>query len=81
MIEKQIGKQVKRFHTNNGLEFCYDELNVRCKLEGIVRHHTIRHTPQQNGVAKGMNRTLMEKVCLYSLMLVYLNLFMLKLSL
>ena len=39
------------------------------------------YTPQQNGVAKGMNRTLMEKVCLYSLMLVYLNLFMLKLSL
>ena len=63
MIEKQIGKQVKRFHTNNGLEFCYDELNVRCKLEGIVRHHTIRHTPQQNGVAEQMNRTLIEKVC------------------
>ena len=45
MIEKQIGKQVKCFHTDNGLEFCYDELNVLCKLEGIVRHHTVRHTP------------------------------------
>ena len=63
MIEKQIGKQVKCFHTNNGLEFCYDELNVLCKLEGIVRLHTIHHTPQQNGVAERMNRTLIEKVC------------------
>ena len=35
--------------------------------KGIVRHHTVRHTPQQNGVAKHMNRTLMEKViCMLS---------------
>ncbi|KAG8498113.1 hypothetical protein CXB51_007338 [Gossypium anomalum] len=32
-----------------------------CKLEGIVRHLTIRHTPQQNGIAERMNRMIMEK--------------------
>ena len=48
--------------TNNRLEFCYDEFNTLCKKERIVRHRTIRHTPQQNGVAEGMNMTLMEKV-------------------
>ena len=62
MIEKQIGRQVKCLRTDNGLEFCFDEFNTLYKKEGIVRHRIVRHTPQQNGVAKRMNRTLMEKV-------------------
>ena len=52
MIEKQTGKQVKCLHTDNGLDFCSDKFNALCKSEGIVRHHTIRHTSQQNGVAE-----------------------------
>ncbi|KAG8473480.1 hypothetical protein CXB51_035660 [Gossypium anomalum] len=50
MIEKQTGKQIKHLRTDNGLEFCSDEFNRLCKLEGIMRHLTVRHTPQQNGV-------------------------------
>ncbi|KAG8471605.1 hypothetical protein CXB51_036639 [Gossypium anomalum] len=61
MIEKQTGKQIKYLRTDNGLEFCSDEFNRLCKSEGIVRHLTVRHTPQQNGVAERMNRTIMEK--------------------
>ena len=35
--------------------------------EGIERHFTVRETPQQNGVAERMNRTLLEKVrCMFS---------------
>ena len=45
MIEKQIGKQVKRLRIYNGLEFCSNEFNALCKSEGIVRHLTVRHTP------------------------------------
>ena len=67
MIEKQTGRQVKCLHTNNGLEFCSDEFNSLCKKERIVRHRTVYHTPQQNGVAEHRNRTLMEKVrCMLS---------------
>ncbi|KAG8472960.1 hypothetical protein CXB51_035039 [Gossypium anomalum] len=67
MIEKQTGKQIKYLCTDNGLEFCSDEFNKLCKLEGIMRHLTVRHTPQQNGVAERMNRTIMEKVrCMLS---------------
>nr|GEV36617.1 retrovirus-related Pol polyprotein from transposon TNT 1-94 [Tanacetum cinerariifolium] len=38
-----------------------------CEDEGIVRHFTVRHTPQQNRVAERMNQTLLEKVwCMLS---------------
>ncbi|KAG8497424.1 hypothetical protein CXB51_008733 [Gossypium anomalum] len=44
-----------------------DEFNRLCKSEGIMRHLTVRHTPQQNGVTERMNRTIMEKVrCMLS---------------
>ncbi|KAG8488904.1 hypothetical protein CXB51_016855 [Gossypium anomalum] len=62
MNEKQMGKQIKYLCTDNGLEFYSDEFNRLCKSEGIVRHLTVRHTPQQNGVVERMNRTIMEKV-------------------
>ena len=58
---------MKCLHTDNGLEFCSDEFNTMCKKEGIVRHRIVRHTPQKNGVAECMNRTLIEKVrCMLS---------------
>ena len=67
MIEKQTGKVIKRLRTDNGLEFCEGPFNEFCKSEGIVRHHTVRKTPQQNGVAERMNRTLLEKArCMLS---------------
>ena len=38
-----------------------------CQDEGIVRHFTVKGTPQQNGVAERMNCTLLEKVrCMLS---------------
>lgn len=33
-----------------------------CAECGIIRHKTVRFTPQQNGIAERMNRTLLEKV-------------------
>ena len=64
---KQTGKQIKRICTDNGLEFFSKEFDVLCKLEDIVRHHTMVGTPQQNRVAEGMNKTIMEKVrCMFS---------------
>ena len=67
MIEMQTGRRVKFLHTDNGLDFYSDEFNTLCKKEGIVRHRTLLHTPQHNGVAERMKRTLMEKVrCMLS---------------
>lgn len=67
LVEKQTGKKIKRLRTSNGLEFFDGDFNKFCKDEGIVRHLTVRGTPQQNGVAERMNRTLLEKVrCMLS---------------
>ncbi|CAH9101507.1 unnamed protein product [Cuscuta europaea] len=47
--------------TNNGLEFCNNEFNNFCKNEGVKRLLIVPGTPQQNGTAERMNRTLLEK--------------------
>jgi hypothetical protein len=53
--------------TDNGGEFCGNEFEEFCKKCGIARQNTTPYTPQQNGVAERMNRTLMEKArCMLS---------------
>ena len=67
MIENQSGKRIKKLRTDNGLEFLSGEFEALCKSEGIARHYTVPGTPQQNGVAERMNRTILEKVrCMLS---------------
>ncbi|CAM8938448.1 unnamed protein product [Rhodiola kirilowii] len=60
--ENQTGKKVKALRTDNGLEFCNAEFDNFCIDHGILRHKTVRLTPQQNGVAERMNRTLLDKL-------------------
>ena len=55
MVEKQTSESVKVLRTDNGMEFCSNLFRNFCKSEGILRHLTVRHTPQQNGVAERMN--------------------------
>ncbi|KAG8472501.1 hypothetical protein CXB51_035376 [Gossypium anomalum] len=57
-----FSRKVWAFFLNNGLEFWSDEFNRLYKSEGIVRHLTVCHTPQQNGIIERMNKTIMEKV-------------------
>ncbi|PAM64485.1 hypothetical protein CEJ63_19730, partial [Acinetobacter baumannii] len=67
MIETQTGRKIKYLRTDNGGEYCSKSFREVCQDAGIVRHFTVRHTPQQNGVAERMNRTLLEKVrCMLS---------------
>ena len=67
VIENQNGKRVKRLRTNNGSEFCEGDFKLFCENEGIARHHTVVGTPQQNGIAERINRTIMERVlCMLS---------------
>ncbi|KAK9184519.1 hypothetical protein WN943_024869 [Citrus x changshan-huyou] len=62
LIETQTNRKVRRLRTDNGLEFCNKDFDDFYTKHGMVRHKTVRHTPQQNGLAQRMNRTLIDKV-------------------
>lgn len=51
---------IKRIRLDNGKEF--QALKIFCKTNGIIQEFTCNYTPQQNGVAERMNRTLMNRV-------------------
>ena len=67
MIENQTERKIKRFFTDNGLEFCSDFFSDYCRKMGIARHKSVARTPQQNGLAERFNRTILERVrCMLS---------------
>ena len=67
LVETQVGRKVKKLRTDNGLEFLSNDFNSFCQKEGIATHRTVRYTPQQNGLAERMNRTILERMrCMLS---------------
>ena len=62
LVENQNGNKVKKLRTDNRLELCNQQFGSYCANEGIIRYRTVRLTPQQNELAKRMNKTLMEEV-------------------
>ena len=62
-MEKNTGRKIKVLRSDNGGEYTSDPFLQLCRNEGIERHFTVRETPQQNGMAERMNKTLLEKVC------------------
>ncbi|GJU57695.1 retrovirus-related pol polyprotein from transposon TNT 1-94 [Tanacetum coccineum] len=46
MMETQTFRKIKHLRTNNGGEYKNDLFTKFCEDEGIVRHFTVRHTPQ-----------------------------------
>ncbi|GJR52017.1 retrotransposon protein, putative, ty1-copia subclass [Tanacetum coccineum] len=59
-IENQINRRVKIIRCDNGTEFKNKEMNQFCEMKGIKREFSVAKTPQQNGVAKRKNITLIE---------------------
>ncbi|KAK9169101.1 hypothetical protein Syun_001241 [Stephania yunnanensis] len=60
-VELESRKKIKCLRTDNGGEYTGNEFDSFCKQEGIKRQFTTAYTPQQNGVAERMNRTLLER--------------------
>ena len=60
-MEKELGQYVKVVRSDKGGEFTSKEFLKYCTYKGIKRQFLVVRNPQQNGVAKRMNRTLMEK--------------------
>ncbi|MEO5660525.1 MAG: reverse transcriptase domain-containing protein, partial [Polaromonas sp.] len=55
----QTGKPLRRFHTDGGTE--YLPLKKYFNEQGTIMTTTTRDTPQHNGMAERMNRTILEK--------------------
>ena len=61
LVENQTEKKIKVLRTDNSGEFCSKEFEELYKKYGIAWQKTTPYTPQQNGVAKIMNKTLMKR--------------------
>ena len=62
LVEKSSGRKVKALRSDNGGEYTSTEFNSYLIKEGIKHELTTPHTPEQNGVAKRLNRTLVESM-------------------
>jgi Reverse transcriptase (RNA-dependent DNA polymerase)/gag-polypeptide of LTR copia-type/GAG-pre-integrase domain len=58
--ETQTGKRIKHLRDDKGGEFMSTAFEKFCSTEGIIREHTIRDTPEQNGAAERVNRRISE---------------------
>ena len=65
-VERKTGRSLKCICTDNGGEY-RSPFEEYCKAIGIKHESTIPKTPQQNGVAKRMNRKIVERIkCMLS---------------
>nr|GEY96678.1 ribonuclease H-like domain-containing protein [Tanacetum cinerariifolium] len=59
-LENLLSLKVKIIRCDNRTEFKNADLTQFCGLKGIKREFSVSRTPQQNGIAKRKNRTLIE---------------------
>ncbi|GJW53414.1 putative ribonuclease H-like domain-containing protein [Tanacetum coccineum] len=59
-IDNQLSHRVKIIRSDNGTEFKNRYMLEFCGNKGIKQEYSNARTPQQNGVAERMNRTLIE---------------------
>ena len=62
MAENETELKIKKFRTDNGGEYEDTRFKKFCYEHGIRMERTVPGTPQHNGVAERMNRTLTERV-------------------
>ena len=61
MATAHFGNKISRFRCDNGKEFLSNEMKTYFEERGIQNELTIRYTPEQNGVAERLNRTICER--------------------
>lgn len=62
MATAQFGSKISKLRTDLGSEYFSNEQKMYYKSKGIQLESTVGYTPQQNGVAERLNRTIVEKV-------------------
>lgn len=61
LVEKQKNSSIKVLRTDNGGEYCNKEFSDFLRKNGIIHQKTNSYTPEQNGMAERLNRTIVEK--------------------
>lgn len=59
--ENQLDAHIKILRTDNGLEYVNKSFSDYLKSNGIIHQTTTPYTPEQNGTAERMNRSLVER--------------------
>ncbi|GIM15146.1 hypothetical protein Vretimale_17958, partial [Volvox reticuliferus] len=60
-LENIAGRRVKEVRTDRGREFVNQTMGDYFSNKGIIHGTTVGYTPEQNGAAERLNRTLLEK--------------------
>lgn len=61
MVSSQFEKKISRLRCDNGGEYSSNEFKQMCRDSGIQIEYTVAYSPEQNGVAERLNRTLLDK--------------------
>jgi transposase InsO family protein len=59
-VECQTGRKIRKFRSDNGGEYLTNEFAKHLSESGIKHETTVPYTPQQNGVAERIYRTLLD---------------------
>jgi transposase InsO family protein len=62
LLERQSGKQLRQFRSDNGGEYVNAAVDQLLRSRGIAPQNSMPYTPQQNGKAERLNRTLLERI-------------------
>ncbi|KAJ9526613.1 hypothetical protein QJQ45_017609 [Haematococcus lacustris] len=61
-LETQSGSRCKAIRTDNGSEYVNKKVQAFCSSKGILHQHSAPYSPEQNGAAERLNRTIVEKL-------------------
>ena len=59
-MENQLDREIKKFRSYKGGEYCTKTLEDFCEKNGIIHEVIAPYTPQENGLEARKNRTLKE---------------------
>ena len=61
-LDRQLAAKIRMLHSDQGGEYTGNEFVLYLKRQGTVQHLTAHDTPQHNGIAERLNRTILERV-------------------
>jgi Integrase core domain/GAG-pre-integrase domain len=62
LVERQTGRKIRVLRSDNGGEYMSTEFTKHLEQGGIKHELSVPYTPEQNGVAERLNRTLLNSV-------------------